>query len=394
MGAEVIKVEPPWGEPWRLNQQFMPLESRGFISLNRGKRSLPLDLVKPEAQQIAHRLAAKSDVVLVNYRPDVPAKLGIDYETLAALNPRLIYCENTAFGRRGPHSRRPGYDIIAQAMTGLMASEGKVQNGAPGAIQSVPVADFSTGLSMAWAVCAALYHRERTGKGQKVEATLLGTAMAIQTSKLVLVEELEGESRRAMLEELRRLRKAGASYEELQGHYQRSRNIAPGNIYYRTYMTRDGAIAVGCLSDPLRKRLANLLGLHDIRFEPVYKPNTPEAKAFGEELVQKAEALFRKRTTEEWLRLLDEARIPAGPVQFPEELLEDDHILASGMTVELQQSKAGNVTMVAPHVTMSETPLEARMASPALGEHTAEVLGELGYVPEDVERLRREGVTR
>jgi formyl-CoA transferase len=394
MGADVIKVEPPWGEPWRLNQQFMPLESRTFISLNRGKRSLPLDLTKPEAREIAHKLARQVDVVIVNFRPDVPAKLGIDYETLSALNPRLIYCENTAFGSRGPHSHRPGYDIIAQAMTGLMAAEGKVRDGVPEQIVSTAVADYSTGITIAWGVCAALFHRERTGRGQKLETTLLGTALGVQTSRMLLVESLEGETRRALLEELAHLRAAGASYEEQQEHYQKSRNRPPGNIYYRTYQTRDGHMAVGCLSEPLRKRLADVLGLHDIRFEPGYNAKTPEARAFGDELTKKAEALFLQKTTEEWLRVLDEARIPAGPVMFSEELLEDPQVLANGLVTELEHSKAGKITMVAPFLTMSETPLESRMASPALGEHTEAILGGLGYGAAEVAALREKGVTR
>ena len=178
MGADVIKVEPPWGEPWRFAQEFAPTESRRFISLNRGKRSLPLDLTRPEGLEIVYKLVPSMDAVIINARPDVPAKLGIDYETLSALNPRLIYCDNTAFGRQGPHSHRPGYDLIVQAMTGLMASEEKVADGVPQPIVSSAVADFTTGVAIAWGVCAALYNRERTGKGQKIETTLLGTALA------------------------------------------------------------------------------------------------------------------------------------------------------------------------------------------------------------------------
>ena len=165
MGADVIKIEPTQGEPWRLAQQFIPGESKTFMSLNRGKRSLPLDLNDPRATAIVHKLVADVDVVVVNARPDVPANLKIDYETLSAINPRLIYCDNTAFGRQGPHAYRPGYDLIVQAMSGLMAAEGKITNGVPGQITSTAIADFATGLAIAWGVCAALYARERTGKG-------------------------------------------------------------------------------------------------------------------------------------------------------------------------------------------------------------------------------------
>ena len=129
MGADVIKVEPPWGEPWRLQSQVVPLEGKTYISLNRGKKSLPLDLTKPEAREIVYKLIPNIDVVIVNYRPDVPYNLGIDYETLSSINPRLVYVENTAYGRRGPHSQRPGYDIIIQALSGLMTGDGKILNG-------------------------------------------------------------------------------------------------------------------------------------------------------------------------------------------------------------------------------------------------------------------------
>ena len=129
MGADVIKVEPPWGEAWRLVQQVVPLESRPYMAVNRGKRSLPLDLTKPKGQEVLYKLVPDTDVMIVTYRPDVPKKLGIDYETMHAKNPRLVYCANRAFGTEGPQSRLPGYDLILQAMTGLMAAEGKTKDG-------------------------------------------------------------------------------------------------------------------------------------------------------------------------------------------------------------------------------------------------------------------------
>ena len=394
MGADVIKIEPPHGEPWRLNMQFIPLESRTFISLNRGKRSLPLDLIRPEATEIVDRLVAEADVVIVNYRPDVSRKLRIDYERLSGINPRLIYCDNTAFGRRGPHSQRPGYDIVAQAITGLMASEGKVVDGVLQYIVSTPIADFATGLAMGWGICAALYVRERTGKGQKIETTLLASALAVQTSRFTWIEAIDAEPYRQFMADLERMRAEGRPFEEIYARYLEFRPRPPGNIYYRTYQTKDGVIAVGCLSDPLRKRLLQVLGLHDIRFDPDYDPQSPEAIEFGKQLTQQAEAIFRQRTTAEWLRILDEAGIPAGPVRFTEELFEDEQVLANNLVVELEHSVVGRVKMVGPIISMSETPLEARSASPALGEHTEEILTGLGYSPAQVEELRKKGVTR
>src|SRR5437867_236229 len=170
LGADVIKVEPPQGEPWRLSAPFMPFESKTFQSLNRGKKSLAIDLAAPEAQEAIHRLVLGVDVVVINYRPDVAGRLAIDYDTLSAIKPSVIYVENTAFGRRGELSQRPGYDIVAQAISGLIAYVGKVdENGAP--LVPPPFADVTTGYAIATGVCAALFHRAQTGQGQKVETS-------------------------------------------------------------------------------------------------------------------------------------------------------------------------------------------------------------------------------
>ena len=393
MGAEVIKVEPPWGEPWRLNSQFVPLESKTYISINRGKKSLPLDLSKPAAREIVGRLVPRTDVVIVNYRPDVPAKLGIDYEALSALNPRLIYCETTAFGRHGPESARPGYDIVIQAMSGLMAMDGHLQGGVPQVITPA-VADFSTGIAIAWAVSAALYNRERTGQGQRVDTSLLGTALGLQANRFLWIEATDTESRQSLLEGLTELRSQGKSYQEMQEHHRAHTFTPLLNIYYRTYQTRDSVIAVGCLSDPLRKKLLSVLGLHDIRFDAGYDAGSDEALAFAQALHGKAEAIFRQRSAAEWLRDLDAAGVPAGPVRFPEELVDDPQVLANGFQADLDHSLVGRMKMTGPLVQMSETPLEATASSPALGEHTDDLLRDLGYSADDVQGLRDAGVTR
>ena len=357
MGADVIKVEPPWGEPWRFAFPFLPTESKTFIGLNRSKRSLTLDLTKPEGKEVIYRLILDMDVVIINSRPDVPYNLGIDYETLSEKNPRIIYCENTAFGRSGPDSYRPGYDIIAQAMSGLMASEDKIKDGVPQQVQSTAVADFSTGIAIAWGVSAALFNRERTGKGQKIESTLLGTALAVQTSRFLQIDSIDDEQRQELLETLNALRLAGTPYEEIHKYYREfmdGRRFRGFTVYYRTYQTKDGALAVGCLSDPLRKRMLDVLGLEDIRFQPNYDMYSEETKAFNEKLNAQAEAKFLEKTVEDWLATLDEAGVPAGPVRFVEELVDNEQVIANDLVVELEHSLAGKLKMVGPILKMSE----------------------------------------
>lgn len=396
MGADIIKIEPPWGDPWRHPFPIEPGESKTFMSLNRGKRSLPLDLTRQEGRDVVYSLIPDTDVVIINYRPDVPYNLGIDYETLSAINPRLVYCENTAYGREGPHSMRPGYDIIAQAMTGLMASEDKIADGVPQQVSSTPVADVSTGLATAWSVCAALFHRERSGKGQKIETNLLASALAAQSTRFMEVERADAEPRAEFYESMQVMKEAGVPYADMHAYYREhfdSRRGRGFSIYYRTYQAADGVLAVGCLSDPLRKRLIDLVGLHDIRFEPDFDMYSEETRLFYEKLNSQMEDIFRQKSVSEWLRLLDDAGVPAGPVRFVEELVDDEQVASNGLVIELDHSVVGKVKMVGPMLKMSETPLEPTIASPALGEHTDEVLSGYGYTPEQIRQLREQSIT-
>jgi len=396
MGAEVIKVEPPDGEPWRLFAQFIPLESKTFISLNRGKKSLPLDITRPEAQAIIHTLIKEMDVVIVNYRPDVPYKCKIDYETLSAINPRLVYCENTAFGRQGPDAYRPGYDIIIQAMSGLMASENKSLLGVPQVISSTAVADYATGVMMAWGITAALLAREKSGRGQKVEAALLGTALAVQTSGFTQIDSYDSAWLPEFLDELEEARARGASWDELAAlRFGKRPTMAVGNIYYRTYKTKDSYLAVGCLSNSLRRKLLAVLDLTDQRFEdPGYDPSSEQARAAGAHLILEAEALFETRITSEWLTRLDAAGVPAGPVRFVEELFDDPQVLANDLVVDLEHELAGHLRMVGPTLKMSDTPTRVQGPSPRLGAHTDEILSSIGLSAEQIAELREQGVTR
>ena len=394
MGADVIKIEPPWGEPWRLNQRFMATESRGFMVYNRGKRSLPLDLTKPESQEILGRLIPQVDVVLANFRPDVAAKLGVDYPTLDSLNPRLVYCEVTAHGRAGPEADRPGYDMILQAMSGLMACETKLDNGVPQQIWSTPLIDTTAGFCLAWCVCGALFAREQTGKGQKVETSLLGSALALMGARFLNVEDLDRETRHKALQDLEEKRASSASYQELLDASPGSRRQRHhANVYYRVYLTKDSPISVGCLSDPLRRRLLDTLGLTDIGLEPGYNPNTPEALAYAKDLEGQAEKILIKNTSAYWLELFENRGIPAGPVRFVEELFDDPQIQANGLVNEAEHRDAGKVKMMGPLAMFSGTPMAPEISSPALGEHTWEILEELGYSGDEISRYRDSGAT-
>ena len=372
MGAEVIKVEPPEGDPWRHGVEFAPNESKTFLSLNRNKRGITLDLKRPEAQEIVHRIVPFMDVVTVNYRPDVPKRLGIDYETLSALNPRLIYLQNTAMGSRGAHSHRPGYDLIAQAVTGLMVTGGRIDaEGVPMPLTPA-IGDYATGLIIAMAVCAALFERERSGVGQKVDTTLLGTSLALQTATFMRTDiatppPAEGSA-------------SSASPE--------ARAL---NAYYRVYRTKDSMIAVACLTPTLRRKMADALDVVDVRHERKIPRDSAEGRQAALEFTAAAIERFLEKTTDEWLAVLDAAAVPAGPVNNVADLLDDPQVLANELVVEYQHPVAGSVSMVGPIIQMEKTPTAVRRAPPTLGQHNQESLEEFGYSASEIEKLRETG---
>lgn len=394
MGADVIKVESPAGDPWRAFQPLGMREGRGYISLNRGKRGVMLDLNTPEGREIIHQLAERTDVVIINYRPDVAVKLGIDYATLSAKNPRLIYCDNTAFGRRGPHAHRPGYDIIAQALSGLMTVEGRREESGVPMMNGLPSADISTGLAIAWGISAALYSRERTGRGQCISTTLMGSALTIQGTRLMSIEAVDTDGRETALAKINEMRGGSGTYKE---QLEVIAGVRPtiGNIYYRCFQTADGFIAVGCLSAPLRRKLLNATGLLDFRLgkrpEDV-DVTDPETIEICKKLVADGEALFASKSSEEWMRILDEHGVPAGPVRYTEELLDDEQVLENNFLTSVDHPMLGPVRMAAPMIQMTDTPLEAQGASPTLGQHTEDVLRELGYDDAHIASLREAGV--
>jgi formyl-CoA transferase len=393
MGADVIKLEPPTGEPWRLAGQFIPLESKVFIALNVGKRSLAIDLTAPGAREVIDRLVRRVDVVLVNYRADVPARFGLDYETVRAVNPNVVYCGNSAFGLQGPDAGKPGYDLVIQAMSGMLAGDRKVDpSGAPGTITATAIADFATGLAMAWAVCGALFARERLGRGQKLETTLLGTALLMQASRLVKVTQHEGEQVDAYLQALDQARAAGCSWQELLDLHAGLRPSGAVNVCYRSYETRTSVITIAALSAPLRRKALAVIGVDDPRVTAIdIRPGTPEYQQMNAELTPKVEAIMRSKSAEEWIAAFEAAGVPCGPVRFIEELVDDPQARAEGLITTIDHALAGEVEVIGPIIKMHETPTAVSRPSPALGQHNDEILAELGFSPAEIAALRYGG---
>ncbi|MPZ99665.1 MAG: hypothetical protein GEU80_10085 [Dehalococcoidia bacterium] len=392
MGAEVIKVEPPEGEPWRQFSQFMPNEAKYFQSLNRGKKSLVLRLQDESAQQVVYDLLPQIDVVVINYRPDVPARLGIDYDTLSELKPNLIYVDNTAWGRRGPWAHRPGYDIVAQSVSGLMAAEGKLdKNGSPRQITSTAIADYGTGVAIAWGVCAALYHRERTGEGQLIESTLLNTALAFQGSSAFDLPVADA-AVHARMERVHQLQELGAPYAELLAAHNPQALLTVGNIYYRVYSTKDGAVTIGALSPSLFAKVRAALDTEFLGFaDPEFNPLDPEWSAKATRAVDEIEERVRAGTTAEWLEIFERNGVPCGPLNFAEDMLDDPQVQANDIPVSLEHELSGPQRQVGPLLRMSKTPLIPRSASPVLGRHTDEVLRLAGYDDARIAQLRESG---
>jgi crotonobetainyl-CoA:carnitine CoA-transferase CaiB-like acyl-CoA transferase len=328
--------------------------------------------------------------------------LGIDYEALSAINPGLVYVWNTAFGRKGPHAHRPGYDIIIQAYSGIMTSWGSERGGYP-VTMATAIADFTSALTICWAVLAGLYAREKRGKGQLIDTSLLATAMTLQPSRYMAIEDLDRQRLNEQREGVRQARAEATTYPELARKVNevRSRGAAvavdsPGNIYYRTYQAADGFVAVGALSAALRSKFQRAMEIEDPRYsgDPELAPMTEMGREIGRKLVEVCEAKFRERTVDEWLAHLDNHGVPCGPVLFPEELWDDPQVLANGLLVEVEHATLGRIRMVGPPIQMSDTPPQVQGASPVLGADTDAVLAEVGYSEADLAALREAGVIR
>ena len=396
LGAGVIKVEPPEGDPQRRNGSVVPGESKHYQAYNQGKRSLVIDLREERGRELVHRLMPSVDVVLTNYRPGVVERLGIDYETLRGYRPDLVYAETSAFGWHGPEAKRAGSDIVVQAYAGLVAGGARVDEyGAPATALSIALADQMTGAATAMAISSALLHRERTGEGQRVRSSLLRSALFAQGSAVMREPVTDASSRDVMVEQLNEVRARGGSYAELAAIREGRRALGAGfGLYYGGYQAKDGGLFFGALSPAGRDTIRRTLELEGERSDdPGYDVYDPENIVAAEGWKRTIAEKVRERTTDEWIAALDEAGgAPVSPVNFAEEMSDDVHVQAEGMIQDLTHEITGPQRVVGPLVEMEGTPTRVPAAAPPLGRHTHEVLAELGVTEEERAELVAAGV--
>jgi len=367
LGADVIKVEQPgtgdgarqWGPPW------VGEESAYFLSANRNKRSVTLNLKHEEGQRLARELIASSDVLVENFRPGTAKKLGLDYETISSENSSLIYCSISGYGQNGPYKARSGYDFMIQAQGGILSITGP-EEGPPSKV-GVAIVDITAGLHATNAILASLLHRKKTGDGQFIDIALLD----VQVGWLANVAH---------------------NYFATGEAPGRFGNAHPNIVPYQTFSTSNGYLAVAVGTDAQFGRLCAALGRADLGKNPKYQTNADRVE-HRETLVPKLQEIFRARSAAEWIELLIEHRIPAGPVNDIPTVLNDPQVRAREMVQEVEHSSLGVIQQLGPVPKLSRTPARVRKAPPTLGEDTESVLlNELGRSPSEIESLRAEAV--
>jgi crotonobetainyl-CoA:carnitine CoA-transferase CaiB-like acyl-CoA transferase len=395
LGADVVKVEPPEGEQTRNTAAVVPKEGKGYQALNRGKRSLVVDMHDPRGQALIQRIIPNFDVVLVNYRLGVAERMGIDYDTLRQYRPDLIYWQNTGFGEAGPEAYRAGSDIVAQAYSGLMALDAKVtEDGAPDLISSA-IADILSGVGAAMGISAALYHRSLTGEGQRLSTSLLRTALIIMGGSVMREPVHDAVVRDPMMAEVEKVKANGGSYSDILEARKRMQSLRTSfRLYYGGYKAKDGGVVLGALTKANRDGMRKVLGIYGEEHsdDPDYDSYDPENQKKAEKWKQHLREKFLTRTVDEWVKAFDEAGVPVAPVNFPEEMADDSQVIADGMIHELVHSVTGPQRVVSPLVLMSKTPPGPQRAAPALGEHSLEVLREHGVPDDEVAELCNAGV--
>ena len=366
MGAEVIKLEMPgrgddsrsWGPP------FVEGESAYFMSINRNKKSITLNMKSDKSTEIIHKLIKQSDVLVENFRPGAMERLGLGYERVKEMNPRIIYCSISGFGQDGPYRMLPGFDQVLQGMGGLMSITGEL--GGPPIKVGVAIADISGGMFASNGILVALYNREKTGKGQMVDVSLLDSQVAWLTYR------------------------AGAYFASGEipqpmgsGH--------PVIVPYQAFKAKDVFINIAVGNDQLWERFCKAVVLENVMNDPKFATNAKRVEN-REEIVKIISDLIVTRDGEEWLKILTDAGIPCGPIYTVDKIFADPQVLHREMVKELDHPKAGKIKVTGIPIKLSDTPGEVETAPPVLGQHTQEVLTELGYSDQDLEKLKQENV--
>lgn len=365
MGADVIKVEKPDGDDTR---RFLPPdiggESAAYMMMNRNKRGIALNLKTDEGLAVLKRMLEDADVVIENYRMGTMEKLGLGYEELRKINPGLIYCEISGFGRTGPYANRGGFDLIAQGMSGLMSITGEGP-GRPPVKSGAPVSDITAGILGALGVAAAYVRKLQTGEGQKVDTSLFEAAIT-QTYWQSAITFATGAPPGPM----------GSAH--------------PLNAPYQAFRTADGWLNVGAANQKNWERMLGVIDATELADDPRFASNRHRMSNL-DALTDVLNEKFEVRTTEEWIGLLEGAGVPAGPVLDIAEMHADPQAIAREMVVETEHPKVGPVKTIGLPIKFSETPGGVRSAAPRLGEHSRAILADYGYTADDIESLIASG---
>jgi len=364
LGADVIKIEPPAGDSTRQMPGAVGADSPSFNAVNRGKRSVVLNLKAAEGREIFTRLARATDIVIENYRPGVMRALGLDYEALATLNPRLVYASISGYGQTGPERGKGGFDLIAQGVAGIMSITG--EPGGPPVKAGVPLTDLSAGLFALVGILAALEHRHRTGAGQHVDTALVDAGVALSVWEAT--EYFSGIGIPTALGSAHRM-----------------------NAPYQAIRCADGYITLGAANERLFRRLCEVLGHAEWTGMAEFADNASRVRNRAA-LAERIEAITSQQPRSHWLALLEANDIPCGPINDYAQVFADPQVVARQMVVETEHQTLGSLRTLGSPIKLSATPPDVCRRAPLLGEHTDQVLAEAGYNEREIAALRQSGV--
>lgn len=368
LGATVVKLErPDGGDVYReYGPKFIRGQSTSFLAVNRNKKSLALNLKDPQGRQIAQALAKKSDVVVENFKQGTMEKLGLDYTSLCGVNPRLVFCSISGFGRTGPYSDRGGFDLVLQGMSGIMSATGEPDR--PPSKVGVPITDIGAGMLATLGILAALIARGSTGKGQVVDASLLDAGLGFATL-------------------------AAINYFADGKAPPRLGSASSQNAPYQAFPTSDGFINVGTGNEELWRKFCAILGIAHLVDDPQFRDNASRVKNQFE-LASEIEPAIKKRTTKQCWELFTAAGIPSGPIYDVGEAVADPHVAARNMVLDYVHPEAGRVQNIAFPVKFSDIDTSLYRVPPRLGEHTREILRSFGYSEAELDGLESEGIIK